>query len=59
MGELAGITGTMEINNEEGRHSYVLYYEQAGIGIKVDGTASSIRRTQRDTIGTGRSSNAD
>ena len=28
-GELAGISGTMEIDNDEGRHSYVLYYEQA------------------------------
>ena len=28
-GELAGISGTMEINNDEGRHSYVLYYERA------------------------------
>ena len=25
-GELAGISGTMEINNDEGRHSYVLDY---------------------------------
>lgn len=28
-GELAGISGTMEIDNNEGQHSYVLDYEQA------------------------------
>ncbi|MYA50220.1 MAG: DUF3224 domain-containing protein [Chloroflexi bacterium] len=28
-GELAGISGTMELNNDEGQHSYVLDYEQA------------------------------
>ncbi len=28
-GELAGISGTMEIDNDEGQHSYVLDYEQA------------------------------
>ncbi|MYD35572.1 MAG: DUF3224 domain-containing protein [Dehalococcoidia bacterium] len=28
-GELAGISGTLEINNDEGQHSYVLQYEQA------------------------------
>ena len=28
-GELSGISGTMEIDNDEGRHSYVLDYEQA------------------------------
>ncbi len=26
-GELAGISGTLEIDNDEGRHSYVLEYE--------------------------------
>ena len=26
-GELAGISGTLEIHNEEGQHSYVLHYE--------------------------------
>ncbi len=28
-GELTGISGTLEIDNEEGRHSYVLDYELA------------------------------
>ena len=28
-GELAGISGTLEIHNEEGQHSYVLDYEVA------------------------------
>ncbi len=28
-GALAGISGTMEIDNKEGKHSYVLDYEQA------------------------------
>ncbi|MXY75990.1 MAG: DUF3224 domain-containing protein [Acidimicrobiia bacterium] len=28
-GELAGISGTLEIHNEEGQHSYVLDYELA------------------------------
>ena len=28
-GELAGISGTMEIDNAEGQHSYVLDYKQA------------------------------
>ena len=28
-GELAGISGTMELDNDEGQHSYVLDYEQA------------------------------
>lgn len=28
-GELAGISGTMQIDNDEGKHSYVLDYEQA------------------------------
>ncbi|MDE2900542.1 MAG: DUF3224 domain-containing protein [Chloroflexota bacterium] len=28
-GELAGISGTMEIDNDEGGHSYVLHYEIA------------------------------
>ena len=28
-GELAGISGTLEIDNDEGRHSYVLHYEIA------------------------------
>ena len=28
-GELIGISGTMEIDNNEGRHSYVLHYEFA------------------------------
>ena len=28
-GELAGISGTMEIDNDEGQHSYVLDYEFA------------------------------
>ena len=28
-GELTGISGTMEIDNAEGQHSYVLDYEQA------------------------------
>ena len=28
-GELAGISGTLEIDNDEGRHSYVLDYEFA------------------------------
>ena len=28
-GELAGISGTLEINNDEGQHSYVLQYELA------------------------------
>ncbi len=28
-GELAGISGTMTIDNDEGHHSYVLEYEQA------------------------------
>ena len=28
-GELAGISGTMELDNAEGQHSYVLDYEQA------------------------------
>ena len=28
-GELTGISGTMEIANDEGRHSYVLHYEFA------------------------------
>ena len=28
-GELAGISGTMELDNDEGHHSYVLDYEQA------------------------------
>ena len=28
-GELAGISGTLEINNDGGQHSYVLDYEQA------------------------------
>ncbi len=28
-GELAGISGTLEITNDEGQHSYVLHYEQA------------------------------
>ena len=26
-GELIGISGTLEIDNDEGRHSYVLHYE--------------------------------
>lgn len=29
-GELAGISGTLEIDNNDGHHSYVLNYEQAG-----------------------------
>ena len=28
-GELAGISGTLEIDNEDGQHSYVLDYEHA------------------------------
>ena len=28
-GELAGISGTLEIDNDEGQHSYVLDYEHA------------------------------
>ncbi|MCY4447488.1 MAG: DUF3224 domain-containing protein [Chloroflexi bacterium] len=28
-GELAGISGTMELDHDEGQHSYVLDYEQA------------------------------
>ena len=28
-GELAGILGTLEIDNDEGQHSYVLDYEHA------------------------------
>ena len=28
-GELAGISGTLEIDNEEGQHSYVLDYENS------------------------------
>ena len=28
-GELTGISGTMELDNDEGKHSYVLDYEQA------------------------------
>ena len=28
-GELAGISGTLEIDNDEGRHSYVLEYEHS------------------------------
>ena len=28
-GDLAGISGTLEIGNDEGRHSYVLHYEFA------------------------------
>lgn len=28
-GELVGISGTLEINNDEGKHSYVLQYERA------------------------------
>ena len=29
-GELTGISGTLEIDNNDGQHSYVLHYEQAG-----------------------------
>ena len=29
-GELTGISGTLEIDNDDGQHSYVLNYEQAG-----------------------------
>ena len=29
-GELTGISGTLEIDNDDGQHSYVLHYEQAG-----------------------------